>query len=586
MGITQTRFLGRAVLGAAWRIVFVCWALAAPGASVSRAAPPEGTRDDAGAATLGNFAAGVYLLENGHPDQAIGPLLAAWRTSGESPRVGACLARAYYAVRDVEHADRIAERVLKADPARLDMLLLRARVSYGRRDSAASIRYLENAREVGVASVESERMLASLYLENGDLERAIGAVEACIRLDPSIPEIHTLRGELLVEAGRPQEAEAAFRDALALDTGEPRAIEQLVRLLESEGRLEDALPVLEGLVARGDAPPLARAKLAEAYLAAGRYADGIRVLEAGRDEGTPNDETELLLGRLYFEAGEFESAKGVFQGLYEKSPQSTELARILGDLCLRTGDPVRAREYFERAIAAGPGDYRNYLALFFAQDKRASNQGARVELSKAEVGTLLARASSLAPNDEFDAQFMVGMAYSSVDSLDSARAHLARANELKPGDRGAMFNLASVHEKQARFDEAERLLADLYALVPDDAAVCNFYGYLLAEMGKDLEHAEALVRKALAKEPANGYFLDSLGWVYYRRGEYGNAASELEKAVRIVADDPVILEHLGDAYAALSRYPEALAAYRHSSELQEPSASLREKIESAQRRGN
>ncbi len=585
MRITQTRFLRWATFARACRIAFVCCALAAPGAGVSLAAPADATRDVDGAATLGSFAAGVYLLESGHPDQAIDPLLAAWRTSGESPPVGACLARAYYAVRDVDHADRIAERVLKADPARLDMLLLRARVSYGRRDPAASIRYLERARESGVASVESERMLASLYLEEGDLERAIGAVEACVRLDPSIPELHTLRGELLVEAGRPREAEEAFRAALELDAGEPRAIEQLVRLLESEGRLEDALPVLEGLVARGDAPPMARAKLAEAYLAAGRYADGIRILEAERVDGPAGEETELLLGRLYFEAGEFESAKGVFQGLYQKSPQSTELARILGDLSLRTGDAAEARGYFERAIAAGPEDYRNYLALFFARDTPGA-KGARVELSKAEVGTLLERASTLAPRDDFDAQFMVGMAYSSVDSLEGARVHLARANELKPGDRGAMFNLASVHEKQGRWEDAERLLVELYALVPDDAAVCNFYGYLLAEMGKDLEHAEALVRKALAKEPANGYYLDSLGWIYFRRGEYGRAASELERAVRIIADDPVILEHLGDAYAALSRYPEALAAYRHSSELQEPSASLREKIESAQRRGN
>ena len=585
MRITQTRFLGRVGRARARSIVLVYCALAALGASTSRAAPPDGTHDEAGAETLGGFAKGVYLLESGHPDQAIEPLLVAWRTSGGTPEVGACLARAYYAVRDVDHADRIAERVLNADPARLDMLLLRARVSYGRRDPAASIRYLESARKAGVASVESERMLASLYLEDGDLERAIGAVEACLRLDPSIPEIHTLQGELLVEAGRPREAEAAFRAALELDAGEPRAIEQLVRLLESEGRLEDALPVLEGLVARGDAPSPARVKLAEAYLAAGRYADGIRVLEADRIDGPSSDEAELMLGRLYFEAGEFESAQAVFEGLYKKSPQSAELARILGDLSLRAGDAAGARGYFERAIAAGPDDYRNYLALVFAHDARAA-KAARVELSQKEVGTLLERASTLAPRDEFDAQYMVGMAYASVDSLEGARVHLSLANELKPGDRGAMFNLASVYEKRGRWEDSERLLVELHALVPDDAAVCNFYGYLLAEMGKDLEHAEALVRMALAKEPANGYYLDSLGWVYYRRGEYGRAAKELERAVRIVADDPVILEHLGDAYAALSRFPEALAAYRHSSELQGPSASLREKIESTQRRGN
>jgi tetratricopeptide (TPR) repeat protein len=587
MRITQTGFLKgwdrcRAVRATA---IFVL-AAAVLGAAFGGAGAQEAGPDEAAGEAMAGFAIGVYLLETGQPDLAIEPLSAAWRASGGAPRVGASLARAYYAVRDLPRADRIAEAVLEDEPARLDMLLLRARVSYGRRDPAKSIAYLESARELGVASFESERLLASLYLEVGDVQRAIEAVERCVRFDPSIPEIHTLHGDLLLEAGRTAEAEAAFRAALDLDPTESRAIDQWVRLLESEKRLEDALPVLERLVAGEDAPPLARVRLAEAYLAAGRYDDGIRVLEAGRGDAASGDEVELLLGRLYFESGRMSEAKGVFEGLYRKSPESTELARILGDLSLRTGDAAGARGYFERAIASGPADYRNYLALFFAQDTRGARDATRVELSKAEVATLLERASTLAPVDDFDAQYMVGMAFSSVDSLETALDHLARANQLKTGDRSAMFNLASVHEKLGHFERAESVLVDLHALAPDDAAVCNFYGYLLAEMGKDLDHAEALVRKALQAEPENGFYIDSLGWVYFKRGEFARAVGELERAARIAGDDPVILEHLGDAYAALSRYSEALAAYRQSSELQSPSASLREKIASAERRGH
>jgi len=171
----------------------------------------------------------------------------------------------------------------------------------------------------------------------------------------------------------------------------------------------------------------------------------------------------------------------------------------------------------------------------------------------------------------------------SVDSLATARLHLERADALQPDDRGVLFNLATVHEKSRDFDGAETILKRLQKDHPDDAPVCNFYGYLLAEMGKELNLAEDLVRRALAKEPDNGYYIDSLGWVLYKKGDYRAAAKELERAISKLGEDAVILEHLGDAYAALSRYKDALAAYRHSHRLQD-NAAVREKIESTERR--
>jgi tetratricopeptide (TPR) repeat protein len=126
----------------------------------------------------------------------------------------------------------------------------------------------------------------------------------------------------------------------------------------------------------------------------------------------------------------------------------------------------------------------------------------------------------------------------------------------------------------------------LHARQPDDATTCNFYGYLLALMGKDLEKAEELIRKALETEPENGYYIDSLGWVFFRRGEYDRAVEELERAARFVSDDPVILEHLGDAYNAANRYEEAVSAYERSRALREDGGTqdLARKIDEARRR--
>jgi len=552
-------------------------ALATPVAAQREAGP---IREDA----LTRFAAGVFLLEQGQAAAAVGPLEEAWRASEHHPVVGARLAQAYYAVRDLARADQVAGQVLAVDPSRIELHHMRARLALARGDLPGAIAAMEKARAARPTSLETERMLASLYAESGDSERALASIDRCIRIDPTIADLHVSRGEMLLDAGDAPGAEAAFREAMELDPLDPRAVEDLFDLYQVQSRKDEAITLLETYVSHRDAPAQARLKLAQAYVDAGRLPEAARVLEEGREGGQADDEAELLLGRIYFESGRYDDARRVFEPLYHRAGNSPELARIMGDLSLKTGDADAARRYFENAIAWKPDDYRSHLAFFFAASQRFAKDGARIELTPAEQKSLLARASSLAPRGDFDAQFAVGMACSSVDSLALARDHLQRANEIRPEQQPVLFNLASVHEKMGRYADAEAVLIELYALSPDDAAVCNFYGYLLALMNKELDRAEALVRRALAKEPENGYFTDSLGWVYYQRGDYARAVTELERALRLVGEDAVILEHLGDAYSALSRYRDALAAYQQSSRLQDGNPKLREKIQSTQRR--
>ena len=95
-------------------------------------------------------------------------------------------------------------------------------------------------------------------------------------------------------------------------------------------------------------------------------------------------------------------------------------------------------------------------------------------------------------------------------------------------------------------------------LNPNYAAALNYLGYTYAEMGVELDRAEALINRALELEPNDGFFIDSLGWVYYQKGDYPRAIEQLERAVHLVVDDPVIIEHLGDAYLKDGRPGKAL----------------------------
>jgi tetratricopeptide (TPR) repeat protein len=142
-----------------------------------------------------------------------------------------------------------------------------------------------------------------------------------------------------------------------------------------------------------------------------------------------------------------------------------------------------------------------------------------------------------------------------------AIAVLKRALQPRPKDEGLRYALAVAYEKAGDREAAVAAMQELLAQNPEHADALNFVGYSWAERGLKLEEAELLVEKALQIRPENGYFMDSLGWVFFQKGDYGRAVGALEKADALAGPEPTILEHLGDAYRSAQRPAEAAAAY-------------------------
>jgi tetratricopeptide (TPR) repeat protein len=356
----------------------------------------------------------------------------------------------------------------------------------------------------------------------------------------------------------------------------------------ADGRYEDAERLLAGLLEIDPENFEAGQLMAEIYIEQEKYDNAIELLEGvDKRTGLPHDGT-LLLGRLYYQTERYDKALAIFVPLFEKNNNSPELARVLGEITAKSGRLDDAENYYREAIRLGPQDYRNHLALFFAASETFSpEETQRIVLPPEETGRLLDTAGDYVRDDDFEGLYLVGISYQSVDSLQSAREFLFRAREAHPDDTRVLLNLAGVLERLELYDEAEPILEEAHALAPDDPTTCNFYGYLLALMGKDLDKAEELILLALEQEPENGYYIDSLGWVYFVRGDHKRAVKELERATKFVEDDPTILEHLGDAYSAVDRHDDALDAYERSFELREDdddAGEIQEKIDATRQR--
>jgi Flp pilus assembly protein TadD len=94
--------------------------------------------------------------------------------------------------------------------------------------------------------------------------------------------------------------------------------------------------------------------------------------------------------------------------------------------------------------------------------------------------------------------------------------------------------------------------------------VLNYLGYTWVDQSQNLKTAMDYIRKAVKLKPDDGYYIDSLGWAYYRLGNIEAAVEHLERAVELRPDDPVINDHLGDAYWRIGRKLEAKYQWQQS----------------------
>jgi len=138
--------------------------------------------------------------------------------------------------------------------------------------------------------------------------------------------------------------------------------------------------------------------------------------------------------------------------------------------------------------------------------------------------------------------------------------------------RQARLTLSNLCVLQDRNAEAEEWLEEVLDEYPEDIGALNDLGYLWADQNKHLHRAVQMIQTAVNAEPDNIAYRDSLGWAYYRLGDYPRAVKELEKAAADPEPDSVILEHLGDSYFKIKKIKKARATWQRALEALDESA--------------
>ncbi len=174
---------------------------------------------------------------------------------------------------------------------------------------------------------------------------------------------------------------------------------------------------------------------------------------------------------------------------------------------------------------------------------------------------------------------MLASVYETEKEYDGAIAVIKEGLKQNDNDVELIFRLGVLFDKSGDktscIDQMKRILE----INPDHADALNYIGYTYAEQGVKLDEAMDLILKAIKLKPDSGYIIDSLGWVYFKKGLYDEAIFRLEESAKLIPDDPTINEHLGDAYLKKKKYQEALKHYKRALSLEHPGEeNVRDKI--------
>jgi tetratricopeptide (TPR) repeat protein len=488
-----------------------------------------------------------------HLEQAV-----AGEAARSDPNLRAMLAQMYLANESYDKAIPILADLLKQQPDWEDGvgLIMQAYSASGRQAEAE--RWL---KEAAGENPQLYARLGDFYAEGERWGDAVASYESAVAAMPRDFSLRLRYATALMNTRQPGDlakARTMVQEALGIRPNDERALFMLSQAERRSGALNEAERTARRLITVNNRNARGYVALAEALEERQRYSEVIDALAPALPA--------------------FRSSQNAAGSLIMLLPH-------LGFAYERMGQPDRAVAAFEEARKIAPSDpvITSYLIQAQISAKRYPEalELARVARGQHADDLRLARleAQALHASGKTDAGIAVLEEFVKTRGEDP-RAHVALAQVYVEASRGAQavkvlqtaqtrfpdetlltFELGAILDKQKRHAEAEAAFRQVIAQDPENAPALNYLGYLLAERGEKLDESVDLVKRALAIEPENGSYLDSLGWAYYKAGNYPQALDSLRRAAEQLTRNSVVQDHYGDVLSRLDRLDDAIAAW-------------------------
>jgi tetratricopeptide (TPR) repeat protein len=522
------------------------------------AAQSPNPRDAGHFTPSGNYLAARQANLDRDPDAAATYYRAALKADQRNPELLELTFYSVLAYGEIDEAVRLAERLVQLDRNNRNAHLVLGVRSLKQKQWKDARAHFSQAMHGPVNDLTGTLLSAWSAFGANDVK---GAVEAIDKLNG--PEWYGIfkdmhAGLMFDLANNKKEAGKRLERAFKLDATALRIMQAHAGFLSRNGSRDEALKIyeeydkqlprypltVEGLALLKKDMPLPRmVETAQAGAAEALYGLGAALGRREEEMSLANRGLAYLQLALYLEpnhalaqislADLYEAMKKPELAIktYERMPSSSPLKRnaeiqLANDLDVleRTEE---AKKHLEKLIAHKPDDMEAIIALANIQRERKQYDGCADSYGKA------------------------------IDLI----AQPTKANWTIYYFRGICF------ERAKQWAKAEADFERALELFPDQPHVLNYLGYSWIDQGIHLDEGMGMIKRSVEQRPDDGYIVDSLGWAYYRLGNYDEAVKNLERAVELKPVDPTINDHLGDVYWRVDRMLEAKFQWSHARDL-------------------
>jgi len=522
------------------------------------------------------FTAAQVQRKRGNLDQAIVLLRKAIELDSESAYLQRELATIYLQNKEGDKALEVLEEVLRQHPNDVKALIIYGGTKQVRKENNDAIAAYEKILALDPKQERVYSLLGNLYLEAGDDARAQATFMRLIKNFPASYVGHYYLGQVNARQGNVKAAEENFKKALELVPDRPEPRFELIDLYKAQGKKTKIIQLYEDILSSNPRNIRAATELGFYYHQLGMKAEAQQILMKLGSRSQHEFEVIVTVIQLYIDPKKYDDALVVIQGMLKGLPDSADLNHLAGIAYYGLKNNDQAIVHFKKVTPQSRFFQDAVVHVAFILQEEGKNEEAIRFLNTA-----------IEKNPESpDFKYYLGTFYEETGDFESAEKYIRQAIELDPANPRYFFRLGVVYDKGNKKQASMDAMRKVIELDPKHANALNYLGYTYADLGQNLDEAERLIKEALKYKPNDGYITDSLGWVYYKMGQFDKALIYLKRAIELVPDDPIMLEHMGDAYLQLNDKSNALKYFEKSLKIKEKDKeSLEEKIRNLKRKG-
>lgn len=415
--------------------------------------------------------------------------------------------------------------------------------------------------------------VAELYERLGNIDAAVSSIEKLVSIDPANVGLQKILSEFYHKAGKPEKALEVLNEILEFSPDDLDARERKAQIFISQNQWNLAADEYNFILKQKDVPLDIKIRIGASYF--NRSLKDSSLLNVTKeffqtmDKDTLDWQIKMFLGAIAISEKQDSVAIKNFKIVTELARWNIDAWIRLGGLYFENRKYEEAVKVMDEAIELFPDDFTINLiyGLSLAQmDKHL------------EAKPFLKKSVELNPND---VNSLSSYAYtlSKLNENELAVNYLNQALKIKPDDVNLLSTLGLIYDAMEKWVECDSIYQLALQIDSLNALVNNNYAYSLSERGERLDEALRMVTISLDADPENPSYLDTIGWVYFKLGNYSEAKKYLEKAIEIGGERSVMLDHLGDVMFKLGNIDQAKILWQKALDLDSTNVTIKTKID-------